>query len=100
MQESSSSVVMLMCGKIFRLSDVAVFVGRYKSLFQSYLLERRQSCETYYLECNRANRCSRDSQVGSSTDAGSSTSSVVSSGKGKSVTPKSVVKFVSASASF
>ena len=38
--------------KNFRLSDVIDFVDRYKSLFRSYLLERRQSCEAYYLECN------------------------------------------------
>ena len=69
-------------------------MDRYKSLFQSYLLERRQSCETYYVECNRANRSSCDSQVGSSTDAGSSTSSVVSSMMVKGVSPKSVAKNV------
>ena len=85
--------------KTFRLSDVAVFVDRYKSLFHSYLLERRKSCETCYLECNSAKRSSRDSQVGSSTDSGSSTSSVVSSKKVKGVSPKSVAKNVPESAS-
>ena len=85
--------------KNFRLSDVAVFVDRYKSLFRSYLLDRRQSCEAYYLECNKANRSSRDSQVGSSTDTASSTSSVVSSKMVKRVSPKSVAKNVPASVS-
>ena len=56
----------------------------------------RTSREGYYMECNKANRGARDSQVSSSTEAGSSASSVVSSKKLKGISPKSVAKNVSA----
>ena len=65
--------------KSVRLSDVSTFVGCYKSLYRSYLAERRKSCEACYIECNIENRSARDSQVSSATEAGSITSSVVSS---------------------
>ena len=82
-----------------RLSNVSAFLGRYKSLYRSYLAERRKSCETYYIECNKANRSARDSQVSSVAETGSSTSSVVSSKKSKVADPKSISRDVCVAAS-
>ena len=71
-----------------RLCDVSAFVGRYRPLHKNNLAERRKSCEAYYMECNKANRSARDSQVSSAAETGSGTSSVGSSRKSKVVDPK------------
>ena len=64
--------------------DMEAFVGHYRSLYSRYLLERRKECESFYVECNKTNRRSRERQGSSSTEAGSATSSVVSSKKASS----------------
>ena len=61
------------------------FVGHYRSLYSRYLLEGRKECESFYVECNKTNRRSRERQASSSTEAGSATSSVVSSKKASSM---------------
>ena len=70
--------------KDFCSGDMESFVGHYRSLYHKYLLERRREYDTFYVECNKANRRSRESQCSSSTEAGSATSSVVGSKKASS----------------
>ena len=48
--------------KGLRSGDVDAFASRFRSLYKSYGLERSKSCETYFVECNKANRCARDGQ--------------------------------------
>ena len=82
-----------------RLGDVSAFVGHYKALYWNYLTERRKRCEAYYIECNKANRSARDSQVSSAAETGSSTSSVGSSKKSKVADPKTISRDVYVAAS-
>ena len=63
------------------------------------MAERRKSCEAYYMECNKANRSARDSQVSSAAETGSGTSSVGSSKKSKVVDPKTISRDVCVAAS-
>ena len=83
--------------KDFCSGDMESFVGHYRSLYSKYLLERRKECETFYVECNKANRRFREGQCSSSTEAGSATSSVVGSKKASSKTVSSKPVKVSAS---
>ena len=82
-----------------RIGDVSAFVGRYRPLYRNYLAERRKSCEAYYVECNKANRNVRDSQVSSAAETGSGTSSVGSSKKSKVVDPKAISRDMGVAAS-
>ena len=82
-----------------RLGDVSAFVGRYRPLYKNYLAERRKSCAAYYMECNKANRSARDSQVSSAAETGSGTSSVGSSKKSIVVDPKTISRVVCVAAS-
>ena len=77
-----------------RFGDVSAFVGRYRPLYRNYLAERRKSCEAYYMECNKANRSARDSQISSAAETGSGTSSVGSSKKLKVVDSKTISRDV------
>ena len=83
--------------KDFCSGDMESFVGHYRSLYNKYLLERRKEYETFYVECNKANRRSREGQCSSSTEAGSATSSVVGSKKASSKIVSSKPVKVSAS---
>ena len=83
--------------KDFCSGDMESFVGHYRSLYKKYLLERRKEYETFHVECNKANRRSREGQWSSSTEAGSATSSVVGSKKASSKIVSSKPVKVSAS---
>ena len=83
--------------KDFCSGDMESFVGHYRSLYNKYLLERRKEYETFHVECNKANRRSREGQWSSSTEAGSATSSVVGSKKASSKIVSSKPVKVSAS---
>ena len=82
-----------------RLGDVSAFVGRYRPLYKKYLAERRKSCDAYYMECNKANRSARDSQVSSAAETGSGTIPVGSSRKSKVADPKTISRDVCVAAS-
>ena len=81
----------------FCSGDMESFVGHYRSLYHKHLLGRRREYDTFYVECNKANRRSRESQCSSLTETGSATSSVVGSKKASSKIASS--KSVKASAS-
>ena len=83
--------------KDFCSGDMESSVGHYRSLYNKYLLERRKEYETFYVECNKANRRSCEGQCSSSTEVGSATSSVVGSKKASSKIVSSKPVKVSAS---
>ena len=74
--------------KDFCSGDMESFVGRYRSLYKKYLMGRQREYDTFYVESNKANRRSRESQCSSSTEAGSATNSVVGSKKASSKSVK------------
>ena len=74
--------------KDFCSGDMESFVGRYRSLYKKYLMGRQREYDAFYVESNKANRRSRESQCSSSTEAGSATNSVVGSKKASSKSVK------------
>ena len=60
------------------------FASRYQSLYDTFLLGRRQSFESHYADLNKSNRLARAPQCTSVSATGSGNVSVSAKGKGSS----------------
>ena len=61
--------------------DLDAFITPYRSLYRDFILERRKSCESYYIGLNKANLEARSRQGSVVSDTGSTSSSTVKSKK-------------------